>query len=88
MSSPKYAYTHAGPPTPLDKIIERKGPYFKFWVGVRVEVLNEITRRDVSHVREQRAVIFKSRDEIPKTLAIRQGKPVWIKSEPVATKFA
>jgi len=74
--------------TPLEKIVERKGPYLKVWFGQCVTVLEAINRRDVSHVKETRAAVFKVGDDGEfRALKIIDGKPKWRRTEYEDLKF-
>lgn len=74
---PIYACFGPHKPTNLDKIIERKGPYIKFWVRTISVVQPYITNRDVAHIKEGRSAIYKFRDGEALILVVRNGKPSW-----------
>lgn len=77
---PKYAALAEGLANcELDRIIERKGPYTKFWVRSIVFAQEYITKRDISHIQEERAVVIKTKDGVPYRLFVIDGKPKWRK---------
>jgi hypothetical protein len=86
-TKPTHSYEHAGPVTPLDRIVENQGPYIMLWAGVNPSVETYLTKRDISHVREGRKVVYKLRGEIVRMLAIRNNAPKWIEAKPSETKL-
>lgn len=87
-SEPTYAYTHDGEPTPLDRIVERKGPYLKVWCARVVFVEPYLTKRDLATMQERRAMIYRCKEGNWQLLDHRDGKPVWIKAHVSPMRFA
>lgn len=77
MTRPHYASHSSGNCTPLDKIVERKGPYIKFWIRTITYIEPYLTKRDITHVSEGRALIYRTDGDNVRVLAVVEGKPKW-----------